>query len=340
MRLFGKVFFIGLALLNCSQSFGWGNVGHGTVGEIAERYLGDEAKKLVQSILGPEPLAVSAIYPDEVRSDDRYKDFAPYHFVEIPVGKDYAPIVPRDGNTIISKVPAMLTSSNVSRERKMILLRYLVHVVGDVHQPLHVGNGVDMGANLCSVNWVEPSSYAKKPYKHFANLHSVWDENIIDYMKHTYTSAPAKNGTPPPKRWFGYKELADWIIDEAKPDLADPSFKDTNPLTWYAEARALHAQVYPDKSADPAKHTYCKRVNAQSKKVENGIYDASTVPTLDEAYAKRSAPIIRAQLLKGGIRLAKLLNQIATGQNSATAEKDIELLQSILIVNDMPRAEE
>src|SRR6185437_16951518 len=149
-----KLVVIALALVLSNLAFAWGDLGHQAVGEIAERNLTPEAKKMVQSILGVEPMAVAATFPDKVRSDPRFKDFTPYHFLEIPDGYDYENMpaserAEKDAHTIISQVPALLKDPKVSRDRKMTLLRYLIHVVGDVHQPLHVGNARDMGANLC-----------------------------------------------------------------------------------------------------------------------------------------------------------------------------------------------
>ena len=74
------------SLTFAQNAFAWGNVGHETVAEIAERFISEDTKNFVQKILGPEPLSVAATFPDQVRSDERFKGFAPYHFVEIPDG--------------------------------------------------------------------------------------------------------------------------------------------------------------------------------------------------------------------------------------------------------------
>lgn len=351
--------FLILAILFRSEAgFAWGNIGHESVAEVAERYLSDDARKLVLSILGVEPLAAAAIFPDEVRSDARFKGFAPYHFVEIRNGTTYVQVEPKDGHTIISKVPALLMSPTVSRDRKMIFLRYLIHVVGDVHQPLHVGNGIDMGANLCNVNWVEPETYGtNQPRKTFLNLHTVWDENIIDSMKHQYgveqeAKHPSQKNNPQ-KRWFGYKELTDWLMVEWTGALG-PKAKDRKPgkfttaeldafaaatvLQWYRESRGMHSEVYPETTfnPDPYKRKYCKVKNPATNKIEDNIYDFASVPTLDEAYANAKAPIIRKQILKGGLRLAALLNRLAAGQ-AIPVEDELKILQSVLIEHEPAR---
>lgn len=343
---------IGLTAVN--KALAWGNVGHETVAEIAERFLKDDTKVFIQKILGPEPLVLAATFPDQVRSDKRFKGFAPYHFVEIPNGTKYQTGEKKNGHTIINKVPALLRSASLSRERKMLLLRYLIHVVGDVHQPLHVGNGYDMGGNLCNVYYQRPETYGTdKMVKDFLSLHVVWDENLIESMKEEYKR---KHPSPDPdanpqKRWFGYAELTDWVLEEAigtpnpkekatKPGLYTReqlrAWGDTTALDWYTEARTLHSSVYPEKvyETEPAKRTYCKIKNLKTGKVENGAFNPKLpYPLLDEAYAKEKTPLVRLQLLKGGIRLARLLDRIAEGHDFKV-EKDVDILESVLIEND------
>ena len=311
----------------------WGDLGHETVAEIAERNLSPKAKSLVFSIIGIEPLAVSATFPDHVRDDDRFKSFSPYHFMEIPFDIDANKIAPnqrpkKDADVIISQVPDLLTSPTVSREKKMVLLRYLIHVVGDVHQPLHVGNGVDMGANLCSVTWKDAASSKTFP----ENLHSVWDEKLFDYAREDFMKAAPTTGKKP---WFGYKAMADIVTKiQMKAPLA-PS----KPADWYAEASRLHPQVYPDATpvSNPKDRPYCKTIDPVTKKTVTGAFDASKIPLLDEAYARKSLEIAKLQILKGGLRLAQTLNDAAertpglANQNPADLDgilKDIQIENS------------
>src|SRR5687768_4583082 len=77
-------------LLDACLAFAWGDLGHQTVAEIAEKNLTARARQGIVNILGPEALALAAIWPDQVRDDRQYDPFKDYHFVEIPAGKDYA----------------------------------------------------------------------------------------------------------------------------------------------------------------------------------------------------------------------------------------------------------
>lgn len=300
-----------LSTLSSIQALAWGDLGHQAVGELAERRLSPEAKRMVTAILGAEPLAVAAVFPDLVRSDARFKAFAPYHFIEIPDGMRYesmprALVAEKNADTIISQVPAILADPAVGRERKALLLRYLVHVVGDVHQPLHVGNGFDMGANLCDIYWKDPQT----GFVEHTNLHTVWDERLIDIVKDRYRRS-SDVGTA--KRYFSYPELLESVLleqpakDEAAAIAAAPVAQ------WYHESQNARAALYPDTDpvASPMERNYCKYVDPNTHKVVNGAFKESKIPSLGLPYAKQQLVVLKRQIFAGGVRLGALLNKIA-----------------------------
>lgn len=346
-----SVLFVCLSLTS-TQVWAWGDIGHETTAEIAERKLTPKAKEFVRSILGIEPLAVAATWPDKVRSDSRFSKFAPYHFVEIPMGMTFDTIpddkrVERSADTILSQVPVLLKNpASLAHEEKQILLRYLIHLVGDVHQPLHVGNGRDMGANLCDVRWTDPESGKVD----IVNLHSLWDDKMIDKIKQEFVEAAVRGGQRKP--WFGYREFADMIMKESKQaDFATLSAGE--PKDWYAESRALHPKVYPDKSLPkdfqgegqameegkeftPEKRPYCKIVNEKGG-VMNGAYNARMIPTINDEFTEQAIPIIKKRILTGGYRLAALLNKIADAQTVATRKPEREVIEGALLSSKKPR---
>lgn len=360
-----KILLLGFGLTSVnSVAYSWGDVGHQTVAKIAESGLTKEARDFVESILGPEPLTAAAIWPDIVRDDKveyvndkgtrykRYAGFAPYHFVEIPYGKTYEEkqkddnfFALRDGHTILKYAPSEIRDEKRNAVERAILLRYLIHVVGDVHQPLHVGNGLDMGANLCKVKWQS----LRDAKASLTDLHSLWDEGLIQYAKEKFLEAAPPGGTD--KRYFGAEKFANLILEEYKDgsefDGEKLSYKDIQSATfqtWFSEAHDLHPKVYPDRAKfkSPAQRPYCEVLDADKSGVPirgpngrtvvvKGSFDESTIPTLDEKYADEVLPVVKVQLLKGGLRLAKILNEMGSGFK--TKDNFQDSLNSIMLKN-------
>lgn len=313
------IILIGFFLFNCESLWAWGDLGHSVIGEIAQRNLTQEGKVLVQNILGVEPLAVAATWPDHMRDDSRFKPFADYHFFQTDKSsfKDVtaAERAKKDADTIISRVPNLIVDpqSKLNKEQKKILLKYFIHVVGDIHQPLHVGYPTDMGANLCDVYL---PNYTKE-----TKLHSIWDTKLLDYIE---------SGSPAGKETY-YPKLTELILKEyVKPIVISDS-----PSEWYDESRQLLSNVYPDKEqTSPENRTYCKRVDPKTHKIVDGKYDSKTLPHLDKEYIDKAVPIIKKQLWLGGLRLAHLLNQMGEKYKSKDYLDEDKLIKEILIENE------
>jgi hypothetical protein len=329
MHLFTLFLFLTLA---APKVFAWGPIAHGAVAEIAERNLTLKAQDFVRSILGPEPMAVAANWPDQIKSDRRFDALRPYHFIEIPYRykdleeyhKDHAGH--QSAHIIISQAKAILTNKKISREEKMIMLRMLIHVVGDVHMPLHIGSGEDRGGNLCNVKWPDPLS-ENLPKK--LNLHWVWDDALIDHEAKKFKTE-TQTGKINHQLWFGYKEYADLIVVDESRFKEYLSFSG-NPNDWYKESREIHAKVYPDtKPTLPANRVYCKWIDPRTKKVLNGAYNERKLPTLTLKYIDQSTKIIRERVYQAGIRLANSLNDIAESSEKASAPSIQDMLDGVL----------
>lgn len=329
-----KLGFGAAVFLSATQVWAWGDLGHSTVGYIADYKLTKKGKNLVYQILGPEPLAISAVFPDHVRSDNRYNNFSLYHFLEIKLGKTFDDLKPsdradKDSDVMISRVPPLLMDSQLTRDQKMILLRYLVHIVGDVHQPLHIGNGLDRGGNLCDVRWVHPV------YERTEDdvLHSFWDDKIMMFIDKEFQQASGQKK----RLWFGYREFGDMILKENQNHEMvnyEKVIKDA-PSVWYTESQELHPVVYPDsKTVKPKDRLYCKTVD-ENGKVVNGVYDATKIPLLDETYVKAAIPAVKKRILMAGFRLAGILNHLAEEYNIEEQAKDADakIFDPILLTN-------
>jgi hypothetical protein len=290
-------------------AFSWGSLGHQTIGEIAERNLTPKAKAAITNILGAEKLAVTAVWADNIKDDSDFDGFKEYHYVDVPAHTSYDKIPvnersTKDAMTVITRYPDMLINPNTERSVKMIALRYIVHVVGDVHQPLHVGNSTDNGGNVCKVLWDKKSLF---------NLHQIWDGKIIDFDidKLKVGKSPLKN--------YSYVSYADDILKNHPVSADDIAKTQAAPIAdWLKESQDLRVAVYPDTTpvSEDAKRNYCNRGN-------------NSYPKISEDYKVKSAEITEIRILQAGLRLAAMLNKIfADGNNPG---KNVELTKEQII---------
>lgn len=233
----------------------WGQIGHRTAGHIAEQYLTEKAAAEVERVLGNESLAEVSTWMDEVRSDGGYDHMAPWHYVTIPEGETYETVEKNpDGDIIwaIQKVVKELKEGGLSAKQEAENLKVLVHLVGDLHQPLHVGNGTDRGGNEVRLQWFRSNS----------NLHRVWDSEMIDDKQLSFT------------------ELSGFINHPTQQEIKE--WQSTSVLDWAYESQALLPQVY-DMPADKE---------------------------LSYEYAYNNWDTVEIRLLKAGVRMAGLINEI------------------------------
>ena len=169
-----------LFLITFSSSFGWGQIGHRVVGQLAEWHLNRQAAKKINALLGPTSLAMVSTWMDEIRSDSAYDYTNTWHWVTVPTQQTYDPDIQEPtGNAYeaVQRLIAGLKSDTLSTQQEQEYLMMLVHLVGDLHQPLHVGTGTDRGGNDVRVLWQGDSS----------NLHRVWDSDMINSQQLSYT---------------------------------------------------------------------------------------------------------------------------------------------------------
>ena len=164
------------------SAFGWGQTGHRAIGKIAESYLSEKAKKSIQEIMGHESLAECSTWMDEVRSNKKYDYAKTWHYVTIPEGTDYKSVEHEEKGDVyeaIGRMKKILKDKSSTKEQKVEAIRMITHLVGDMHQPLHVGNGEDRGGNNVKIKWFYDDS----------NLHRIWDSGMIDEKKYSSKEA-------------------------------------------------------------------------------------------------------------------------------------------------------
>ena len=202
-------------------AWAWGVEGHEIVAEIALHELTPAARGQVAAILGSDAMLVhDANWADEIR--DQRPETGPWHFVDIPLnapGYDAA----RDcagGNCVVAQIAntrAILASPQSSASAKQAALRFLIHLVADVHQPLHAEDNDDHGGNAIHVG-----EGRGRP-----TLHHVWDTTVVEALGTNVDAVTAD-------------------IEHSITPQQRKSWEDSTPAQWANESHALARDViYP-----------------------------------------------------------------------------------------------
>ena len=174
MFLFARCLTVLLALwLMAGGLHAWADSGHRLIGELAESRLDAETARKVWALLDGQTLAKVSTWADELIDTERCSHTEPWHYINIADGQtlESSERSPRgDLVAAIERFERQLRRPDATREEKAWALQYLVHLIGDLHQPLHVGRREDRGGNDLVVDWFGETT----------NLHLVWDFFLID----------------------------------------------------------------------------------------------------------------------------------------------------------------
>jgi hypothetical protein len=188
----------------------WGVTGHRTIGKIAEGHLTPQAKAAVHELIGDTTLAEISTWPDEVRSQPAYRNTAPWHYINLPPGLDFADFETKvkamtqvNVYSALQQQEQILGSAASTRAQKVEALKYIVHFVGDLHQPMHVSREEDKGGNTIQLNYDGNGT----------NLHALWDSKLIDHQGLTYEQMAATydHATPAQVKQWQSDPLIQWI---------------------------------------------------------------------------------------------------------------------------------
>ena len=317
---------------------------------MAEQNIKPETQDYLRGLLGIEPLVVTAIWADHVRDDSRFSipsrvaadkahsdhDFASYHFCEIPAGTTYQKRTnpaPKDCYGAVSGALFILKSQDhkkFSKAEQLLALKFLIHVLGDIHQPLHTGNGFDIGGNVCYVQIQKDAGGSS--YKE--SLHSYWDNKIVQFLGDSYSSilSTKKGADYAPDYITAMKTKHPEMFTEA----AKKQYGSGHIVDWLNESAGVRESqgFYPDDakfmSQFPAneayKHrSYCLWFSDQFNDVvaPGSKVDYSQLPVLGSAYFQQFGPVAELQLLKAGLRLAYLLDEVALAASRASPPAEV-----------------
>ncbi len=159
-------------------------------------------------MLNGQSLALISTFGDEIRSDSSFDSYRTWHYVNIPLDKTYDQITPNPEGDIIFGIKqsiSVLKDAESTNQQKAFYLKMLVHLIGDLHQPMHVGREEDRGGNDINVMWFNENS----------NLHRVWDTQMIERFNMSYTELASNLPRISAEEIAQIQEgsLMDWVED-------------------------------------------------------------------------------------------------------------------------------
>jgi hypothetical protein len=241
-----KKIFVYLMILLPITVFGWSKTGHRVIGEIAENLMTDEAKAKMNAVLNDAGAAMVANWGDFVKSDPRFKQFSSWHYTNLPADLkrenfEKAALDTFSGQCIFRVLE--LTEILKENPSDINCLRMLIHIVGDMFQPMHLGSAYDLGGNKVPITWFGQKS----------NLHSLWDDKLIDGERLSYT------------------EYANFLLNTHKPKRGEYSASAVFDASW--KTYQLTEKVYKDeyKVKDHYGYIYEYKALWEQQFVDGGI---------------------------------------------------------------------
>ena len=256
-----------LALWAALSAFAWGQKGHDVTANIAERHLSAAAADSVAALLDGMSAVYWANWLDNASHTPDYSYSKTWHYKNVDAGQNYDDVAPAERGDVVTALReqiAILADSVSTKSQKALALKMVIHLVGDLHQPMHLGHKSDLGGNKTQVRFFDRGT----------NLHSVWDTSLPN-AAHAWT----------------YTEWTDQL-DRADVKAVDVMQQGTID-DWAKESVALAGRVY-DMFPSGSKFSY------------NEI--------------ARWTPVVEQQFLKGGLRLAALLNSVFDPASTRTPD--------------------
>jgi hypothetical protein len=209
-------------LLSSNSAFAWGPQGHRISAHLAEPYLSESAKAGIYGILGDEDLGRASTWADIMRSHPSMfwqERAGAYHYVTVPPGHLYSSAdAPAKGDAVIALAAyrRVLLDPDSPRREKQLALRFSIHIIQDLHQPMHVGNGKDRGGNQVKLRFQGKST----------NLHQLWDSRLL------------KSADRPEAAWVRY-------LGRQMQESQVKAWSQPEPAIWIEESATLRDTIYP-----------------------------------------------------------------------------------------------
>jgi S1/P1 Nuclease len=290
----------------------WGCKGHQTVALIAEKHLTPEARQWVLKLLSEDQIdpklnrycggasrdvmADAATWADDVRGERKN---GPWHYIDIPRRSLRGPLEPFCGQEgcvtrAISEQLVILKDPKADAAKRAEALRYIIHFVGDLHQPLHTITNADEGGNCVPVKYFRRNVHEHN-HSFSPNLHSLWDTAILE--------RDAEGADP--------AEYAATLDAQFAADIEGWQKAGIHVDEWMWEGydfaeNVVYGELTPKIAIEPnvAVHSCSDDNNIGERLLRQNI-------VAGEAYQEKAAPVTEKRIAESGIRLAMILNEAA-----------------------------
>lgn len=302
-----------LFIANAPAAMAWGCKGHQTVAFLAEKHLTPEARQMFQALLTENPIdpalkrfcgnALTDVFADAATwaDDERTKapKTAPWHFIDIPLGATQDQVKQSCGATgcvtqaIVDQL-AILKDKTAPAANRAAALRFIIHFVGDLHQPLHATTNSDRGANCVPVKYLRRNPHASGG-SYTPNLHAIWDTDIVE--RDMEGASPAD-----------FADTLDTQFASSDKEWTQAGMQ----LEGWAWEGHQHAAT-TSYGALPVKIAIEPNVPVEKCTDDNNIGDRMLHlhEAAGQSYQDAATPVIEERLAQAGVRLAMILNDAA-----------------------------
>lgn len=264
MKYIKNLLLTGGLLVSALQALPWGQKGHDTVAYIAECHLDPEVKATAEKLLGGHSIVYYSNWLDNASHTPEYAYSKTWHYKNIDPDETFESAKLNPDGDIVSALESnisILSDTTIDDKERSLALKMVIHFLGDIHQPMHLGRAKDLGGNRRSIRF----------FRNDSNLHSVWDSKLVEAgHKWSYTEWQQQ-------------------IDRAAPAEEMEITSLTTPTEWARETYELARSVY-----DQTPENY----------------------NVEYTYIAKWTPVVESQFLKGGLRLAMVLNKSLSQVNA------------------------
>lgn len=247
----------------------WGVLGHRTVATIAFKYLSPQAKEQMGILLNNQDPADASTWADEIKGSPKWAHTKAYHYAGVENRQSYLDSIHQQASsrqahgdvvTAILSADAMMRDSKLNNQAKAIALRFMIHLIADLFQPLHTGPASDRGGNEVSVNWFGQET----------NLHSLWDGALLEtiYAKQLGQMSPMVRD-----KW-----LADTLLKKYPSNLGQNCEMDL--LNWFLESLNARTSAYSVSLRDSQAYAQANGRVVEAQLVQAGLSLACSINSI------------------------------------------------------------